>query len=120
MPVRLPLTKGFSKSAFRKIEKQWKCRCGNASDKRWHLTLSDPAGMQTAHVPLCGSCGPVLFDRLASEGWLTSPVIAESVARGAAELAQKEIVPPKWRHGPWCRPGECGPSCGAEKPMEEP
>lgn len=84
--------KGYPKSALRRVREQWKCRCGSPSDKRWHLTLSDPDGIRTANVPLCAACGSVLFDKLAGEGWLTSPITGETFQKSLVELAQKEIV----------------------------
>jgi hypothetical protein len=82
-------------SAFRNIDKSKpRCRCGGKLDLGWSLALGDPTGMRTASVPLCSACGPVLFDRLADEGWLTAPLMGETIARAKTELAEKEIVRP--------------------------
>jgi hypothetical protein len=48
----------------------------------------------------------VLFDKLAGEGWLTMPLLGETILAAKTELAEKEIVKP-------CE--HCGISGGAKQ-----
>lgn len=80
--------RGFPKSAFRLREKMIRCRCGNPLDKKWLLVLSDPLATVTTSIPLCSSCGPVLFSQLADGGWLTQPLLGETLKLATEENAR--------------------------------
>ncbi len=77
------------RSLLNRLVENVKCRCGANASREWVLTLSEPTGDRTCSVPLCESCGPVLFDRLAEEGWLSRPTAGETLQRAQAELAAR-------------------------------
>lgn len=77
----------FPRSLLNRLQQKVKCRCGNDASREWELMLSEPTGERSCTVPLCDGCGPVLFDFLAENGWLSRPTVGETFERAQRELA---------------------------------